>query len=155
MTTVDCLQSPSLCDCFKRTTRLGDGACAGPVAEPVIHIVGKDAGFRRTLAMRLRAAGYCAQGFPSVVAFVRVAAGRQRGCLIVDHHPPSGIDGLSLLERLPAVGVTIPAIVIGNAHDDLLCRRTAALGVVATLRKPEAADQIVDAVARATMQTAA
>lgn len=151
----DCLQSPSLCECFKRASRAAEQSCSGPATGPVIHIVGKDAGFRRTLAMRLRASGYCAQGFPSLVAFVRVAAGRQEGCLVVDHHPPNEIDGLSLLERLPAVGITIPAIVIGAAGDDLLPRRAAALGAVAVLKKPLAGDAIVAAVARAMVQSAA
>src|SRR3954463_8522768 len=120
MSQTDCLQSPSLCDCFKRTSRAGDNDCAGAVAGPVVHIVGKDAAFRRSLTMQLRAAGYCAQGFPSAMAFVRVASARQDGCLVVDHHPPNGVDGLSLLERLPAVGITIPAILVGASNDELL-----------------------------------
>jgi len=154
MTQVDCLQSPSLCDCFKRTARGNEAGCAGPVSGPVIHVVGKDAAFRRSLAMRLREAGYCAQGFPSVLAFVRVAASRQSGCLVVDHHPPHGVDALALLERLPAVGVTVPAIVIG-AKDDLLARRAAALGAVAVLSKPVHGDAIVAAVAQAMVPSAA
>ncbi|MBS0642806.1 MAG: response regulator [Acetobacteraceae bacterium] len=121
----------------------------------MIHIVGKDAGFRRRLAMRLRASGYCAQGFPSLVAFARVACGRRPGCLVIDHHLPNGVDALSLLERLPAVGITMPAIVIGSSTDDLLPRRAAALGAVAVLKKPVNEDAVVDAVAQAMMQSAA
>ena len=155
MTHADCLQSPSLCDCFKRPTRQAEAGCVGAATGPVIHIVGKDASFRRSLAMRLRAAGYCAQGFPSTVAFVRVAAGRGMGCLVVEHQPPAGVDALALLERLPAVGITIPAIVIGASGDDLLPRRAAAVGAVAVLKKPVSTDAITDAVAQAMVQSAA
>jgi FixJ family two-component response regulator len=114
----------------------------------VVFVVGEDAGVRRSLIMLFRSAGFHARGFASGFAFVAAAAWTcHRCCLVVDHQVPNGTDALALLERMPALGALVPAIIINGCEDAGFRRRAIAAGAVAVLTKPLLDDAILDAVA--------
>jgi FixJ family two-component response regulator len=120
---------------------------AGTVA-PIVLVVGEDAGVRHSLIMLFRSAGFHTCGFASALAFVRAAAWKcQRCCLVVDHQVPNGTDGLALLERLPALGASVPAIIINGSEHAGFRQRAITAGAVAVLAKPLLDDAILDAVA--------
>jgi two-component system, LuxR family, response regulator FixJ len=94
-----------------------DGAC--------VVIVEDDAPLRAALVFDLEAEGYSVASFASSeeVLAVDVAA----ACLVVDLALP-GMDGLTLIERLEARGVSAPAIIITTDPDWRSRARAAALG---------------------------
>lgn len=75
-----------------------------------------------------------------------LASGRMpdMGCLVLDHNLP-GMDGLTLLERLRARGVRLPAILITTNPRALLRDRAAAAGVP-IIEKPLLTDALLTSV---------
>ncbi|PPQ27893.1 response regulator [Rhodopila globiformis] len=148
MARIVCLQSPRIARGADQAVDADDTPLPAGLAVPVVFVVGEDAGVRHSLIMLFRAAGFRARGFASAVAFVRAAPWQcHRCCLVVDHQVPDGTDALSLLERLPLLGASIPAIIINGSDSAGFRRRAIAVGAVAVLTKPLLDDAIVDAVA--------
>ena len=71
----------------------------------------------------------------------------QTGCLILDHNLP-GMDGLTLLERLRAIGVRLPAILITTNPRAVLRARATAAGVP-IIEKPLLTDALLTAARKA------
>ncbi len=114
----------------------------------VVFVLSDNTAVRHSLVILLRSAGFSARAFGSIMAFTAaVTRTHDRCCLIVDHHVPGGIDGLKLLERLPTLGMAMPAIVVDDAADLRFRRRAAARGAIAVLTKPLTDDLILQTVA--------
>jgi len=71
----------------------------------------------------------------------------QTGCLILDHNL-RGMDGLTLLERLRAIGVRLPAILITTNPRAVLRARATAAGVP-IIEKPLLTDALLTAARKA------
>jgi FixJ family two-component response regulator len=148
MPRIVCLQSPKISHPADHAVDTDETTLPAGTAVPVVFVVGEDAGVRHSLIMLFHAAGFHARGFASAVAFVRAAAWQyHRGCLVVDHQVPNGTDALCLLERLPLLGASIPAIIINGSDSAGFRRQAIAAGAVAVLTKPLLDDAILDAVA--------
>ena len=100
-----------------------------------IAIVDDDDSVRKALSRLLRSAGMEPTTFANGEGFLESLRESRPNCVLVDVCMP-GMDGAELLQRLNAVGVNIPAIVI-TAHDDELARKAfEAAGAEAFLLKP-------------------
>jgi len=101
-----------------------------------IHIVDDDQSFGKSLKRLLNARGFSADYYPSAGAFLDSAPiGRQGNIAVVDVNMPE-CDGFSLMDRMHAIGCSMPVIVItGQVKADtrsIAIRR----GAMGFLRKP-------------------
>lgn len=114
----------------------------------MIFIIDDDEATRDSLRLLLECEGLPARDFASVGSFLerhRPAAG---DCLILDVNLP-GIGGLDLLEALRRNRNPVPAVVITGRPTPTNRRRAEALGAVAMLEKPYAAEALLAAVGQA------
>jgi FixJ family two-component response regulator len=109
----------------------------------LIVVIEDDLASQKTLARVLRAGGYDAATYSSAEDFL---ASPPIG-LLLDVHL-GGMSGLDLQRHLKEEGSTVPVIII-TAFDDARSREQAErLGCVAYLRKPCAAETILDLLKR-------
>lgn len=116
-------------------------------APGIVFVLSDNTAVRSSLLILLHSAGFAARAFGFAVAFI-AANIRMYGrcCLIVDHHLPGGIDALKLLDRLPALGMAMPAIIVDDAADLKFRQRAAARGAIAVISKPLVDDMILQTV---------
>ena len=112
-----------------------------------ICLVEDDDAVRASARMLLESVGYMVRDYASAEALLADAAAQEPACLLLDFHL-GGMTGLELLERLWARGVRTPAIIVkANANlPDERCRR---FNVLAVLRKPAPAADLLDWVEKA------
>ena len=120
-------------------------------ARTVIYIVDDDPSVRDSLAQLMRSMRLESQQFESAEQFLNEFRQDRLGCLIVDVRM-SGMDGISLCEKLAAEKISIPIIVI-SGHGDLSMReRAMKSGIVDFLEKPCNPEKLVAAVRVAVAQ---
>ena len=115
-----------------------------------IFLVDDDAAVRRGVAALLAAADYAVTSFESAEFFLESLPTLDllNGALLVDVCMP-GIQGLELLDRLKAQGVTLPAVVM-TAHGDVpMAVRAMQIGAIDFLEKPFTAEELSTALQRA------
>jgi FixJ family two-component response regulator len=113
----------------------------------VVAIVDDDSGVRNAMTKLLSAFGYSTYAFDSGAAFLRTAADSKASCLVVDIQL-GDISGVELGRQLAEAGYKFP-IIFMTAHDGETIRRQATeLGCVAYLRKPFAADLLIEAIVK-------
>lgn len=109
----------------------------------MIFIVDDDQAVRDSLGLLLAAEGLDSRSFGSPREFLdnchRLSNDDR---LIVDVDLP-GMDGISLLQRLRAQGLTLPAVVITGQPSTFVRQQALAAGATAFLEKPVDADEIV------------
>lgn len=111
----------------------------------VIAVVDDDESLRCALEGLLRATGYQARTYDGAREFLDSDGPAQAQCLISDIQMP-GMCGVELYEALRARGLHIPVIFI-TAYPGENPRITANMpGVIACLRKPFEAQQLLDCV---------
>ena len=116
--------------------------------EPMIWIVDDDAAVRWVLEKALQADGIGTQSFATADALLEAFASRQPDVLITDIRMP-GMDGLEMMQKLPADERKIPIIVM-TAHADLDSAVSAyQAGAFEYLPKPFDVDEAVALVRRA------
>ena len=111
----------------------------------MIFIVEDDEATRDSLCLLFECEGLACRGFASASAFLAAKPVLDGGCLVLDVNM-AGMDGLALLERLRASGVTTPAIMITGQASPAVLRRATAAGAVALLEKPFDSASLVDRV---------
>ena len=110
-----------------------------------VVLVDDDASVRDALALVLGLRGYRTRVFASAEDLLAVVDASWEGCVVADLRMP-GLGGLELAERLAALGIALPFIVI-TAHGDVASARAAfRLNAVDFLEKPFDDDQLVDAI---------
>ena len=112
-----------------------------------VSIVEDDASLREALVGLLRSHGYLARGFANAEDYLAVRDGRC-GCVISDISMP-GLSGIEMAERLREMGYSVPMIMITARAEPALEQQAYARGAVRVLKKPFAADALIDCVARA------
>ena len=112
-------------------------------ANRCVYIVDDDEAVRRSLSGLLESEGYAVASYGSGSEFLAAAPALAAGCLIVDIRMP-GLDGLELRERLTAVGLDFPMIVITGHGDVPLAVRAMKAGAVDFIEKPFAVTAILD-----------
>ena len=98
---------------------------------------------KRQYAIRFHFSSSRRDTFSSALDFLAAAPALPIGCLIVDIRMPE-MDGLELQERLKALALGFPMIVITGHADVPLAVRTMKAGVVDFIEKPFASETILD-----------
>jgi two-component system CheB/CheR fusion protein len=115
----------------------------------MILIVDDDAATRDSLKLLLECDGLETRGFASAQEFLDQYRPGECDCLILDLHMP-GIGGLDLLEMLRQDGNSVPVVAITALAMPQYRRRAQALGALALLEKPYAANELMELVQQAT-----
>ncbi|SIR17884.1 Response regulator receiver domain-containing protein [Pseudomonas sp. B10] len=108
----------------------------------VIAVVDDDEAMRTSLSSLLRASGYQVFCYAAPADYLASDGPAQTDCLISDIQMP-GMDGLQMLDALRARGWRMPVIFVSAHTGDLTCDKSRATDVVACLRKPFAADELL------------
>jgi two-component system response regulator FixJ len=111
------------------------------VEQRLIFIVEDDDAVRASMRVLLEASGYTVRDFASSEQLLGVGNIGDADCIVMDHNLP-GMSGIELIESLRAQGDRTPAIMVSAIGRQLIQRATKA-GVAAVLRKPMAADALI------------
>jgi FixJ family two-component response regulator len=119
-----------------------------PQVKPIVFVVDDDVSVRESLELLILSAGWQPETFASAQAFLSRAPAATPACLVLDIELP-GLNGLELQERLAVDRSEMPIIFI-TGHDDVPeTIRAINGGAVEFLRKPFAADALLQALERA------
>ncbi len=119
--------------------------------EGTVHVVDDDEAMRHSLAFLLETAGHEVRTYASAIEFLEAVPGMERGCIVTDVRMP-GLSGLELVERLKAMKVTDPVIVITGHADVPLAVNAMKAGVSDFIEKPFAQDLLLSAIRAALAQ---
>jgi two-component system response regulator FixJ len=114
-------------------------------AEPIVHVIDDDEAARHSLAFLLEAAGFEVVTYASAVEFLKAVPEMRHGCIVTDVRMPE-MSGVELVERLKALGVPDPIIVITGHADVPLAIQAMKAGVADFIEKPFSDDTILNAV---------
>ncbi|MGP0088860.1 MAG: response regulator FixJ [Xanthobacteraceae bacterium] len=103
--------------------------------DPVVHIIDDDDAMRDSLAFLLGSARIRVRSYETAVAFLNSINGMAPGCIITDVRMPQ-ISGVELLQRLRALEIGLPVVVITGHGDVPLAVEAMKLGAVEFLEKP-------------------
>jgi len=117
---------------------------SGIIVNETIYIVDDDDGIRNALRSLLECEGFDVAAFASCADFLRHVRPERPSCLLLDVHMP-GMSGLELLERIRCGGTGLPAILMTGNPDPAILSAAERAGV-ALLRKPFAAEDLVDSI---------
>lgn len=127
----------------------GAQADIAPVAEStLISIIDDDESLRAALVGLVRSLGYRASGFASAEDFLAADQAGASGAIVTDIQMP-GLSGIELKERLTADGCAAPVIMITARSEPGLQERAFASGALCVLKKPFAAEALIDCLERA------
>jgi FixJ family two-component response regulator len=101
---------------------------------PVI-LVDDDAAVRKSLKFSLEAEGLSVDVYANGADLLDAAAPPRNACLVIDYVMPE-LDGIELLRRLRARGVSAPAILITPQANSELRERAARSGFREVIEKP-------------------
>ena len=113
--------------------------------EPVIHVIDDDDSARHSLEFLIDCAGMAVRTYPSASAFLAAVPDLEPGCIVTDVRMPE-MSGLQLIERLKALGVTLPVIVITGHADVPMAIEAMKQGVADFIEKPFSDDAILGAI---------
>jgi two-component system response regulator FixJ len=116
--------------------------------EGAVHVVDDDEAMRHSLAFLLETAGHEVRTYASAVEFLDAVPGMERGCIVTDVRMP-GLSGLEMVERLNAMKVTDPVIVITGHADVPLAVQAMKAGVSDFIEKPFPQDLLLTAIGTA------
>jgi two-component system response regulator FixJ len=110
-----------------------------------VYIVDDDDGVRDSLQILLEASGYAVCGFAAPRDFLDAVRTIDFGCALVDLQMP-GMDGLELQNRLKALNIRLPVIVV-TAHGDIATAVEAMrAGAIDFVEKPFTDDAILTSI---------
>jgi two-component system response regulator FixJ len=112
--------------------------------KPFAHVIDDDDAVRESLAFLLETEGVEVKSYESAAAFLARLAEAEDGCIITDVRMPD-MNGLELVRRLNALGVTMPVIVVTGHADVALAVEAMKEGVSDFIEKPFADDAIIAA----------
>jgi two-component system response regulator FixJ len=107
-----------------------------------IYVVEDDEAVRASTRTLLEARGFLVRDFADAESFLAITDGSDADCIVLDHSL-TGMSGLDLIGLLRSRGVETPVVIVsGNGKP--LWARAAREGVHAVLRKPLAADALLN-----------
>ena len=118
------------------------------IENDILAVIDDDPGMRRAMQLLLSAYGYLIYTFDSAEAFLGVAATSRAKCLIVDIQL-GDISGVDMARQLANSDCKFPIIFMTGLDDEAISSQAEQLGCVAYLRKPFAADLLIEAIVRA------
>ncbi|GHE66164.1 DNA-binding response regulator [Camelimonas fluminis] len=110
-----------------------------------VYLVDDDEAVRHALALLLSTVDIDTMCFADPQTFLARLPGLKPGCLVLDIRMPV-ISGLKLQERLNALGVDWPTIVVSGHGDIEACRRAFRNGAVDFLSKPVDEQDLIEAI---------
>lgn len=110
-----------------------------------VYLVDDDEAVRRALGLLLATVDIKAVSFADPQAFLVQIPRLEPGCLILDIRMPT-ISGLKLQEKLSALDIHWPTIIISGHGDIEACRRAFRNGAVDFLSKPIDEQDLIDAI---------
>ncbi|HVZ08194.1 response regulator FixJ [Rhodopila sp.] len=113
--------------------------------DAVVHLIDDDDAVRQSLAFMLTASGYAVRVYESAQVFLDAVPTLQPGCIVTDVRMP-GIDGLELQQRLKALDVEMPVIVITGHADVPLAVQAMKAGAVDFIEKPFGDETLLTAI---------
>jgi len=116
--------------------------------QPLISVVDDDPSLCAAVAGLLRTLGYQSRSFLSAEAFLAWEGARGCACVITDIHMP-GLSGIDLKQLLVARNNAVPVIMITARSDEGLEERALSSGAICLLKKPFAADVLIDCLNKA------
>lgn len=114
-------------------------------SQQVVHIIDDDAAARDALAFLLDCHGMATRTYESAPLFLQAARKLETGCIVTDVRMPA-MSGLELLDKLNAMGVTDPVIVMTGHADVPMAIQAMRAGVSDFIEKPFSDDAILEAV---------
>ena len=105
------------------------------VNDLVVHVVDDDAAVRDSIAFLLDTDGIASRTYETAAALLAHAPAIEPGCIVTDVRMPE-INGLEMVRRLKASGVTLPVIVITGHADVPLAIEAMHAGVTDFIEKP-------------------
>jgi two-component system response regulator FixJ len=118
------------------------------IGDYVVHVVDDEEPVRKSLAFLLATVGFPVRLHESATGFLSVVSTAGKACLITDLKMPD-MSGVELLEKLNAMGVNMPSIVITGHGDVAMAVAAMKAGAVDFIEKPFADNALIDAVKRA------
>ena len=116
-------------------------------SDPCVVLVDDDPAVTRAIEFSFGLEGLQVRSYPDGATALASDQPRQAGCLVLDFHLPD-MDGLELLDRMRARGVSAPAILITTNPKAALRRRALAAGAP-IVEKPLLTDGLLDSVRHA------
>jgi two-component system response regulator FixJ len=113
-----------------------------------VYLVDDELAVRRSISFMLKTAGMAVEAFESGEAFLKVAAGLEPGCVLLDVRL-GGIDGLAVQQLLRERGIMLPVIIITGHGDVGLAVRAMKAGAVDFIEKPFEKATLIGAIAQA------
>ncbi|HVJ43907.1 MAG TPA: response regulator [Dongiaceae bacterium] len=113
--------------------------------QDIIVIVDDDDAARDSLKTLLEVQGFTVESFETCEDFLKSAALRRNGCLVLDVHLP-GMSGLELMEELAHRRIVHRIILVTGRNDKSIKDRATALGAAALLDKPIDFDALMAAI---------
>lgn len=121
--------------------------------EPIVYVVDDDLSVQRVLERTLTSAGWRVQMYESGPAFLDAFDPGRPGCLILDLRMPR-MNGLTVQEKLMAMGSTLPIIFLTAFGDIPTAVQAMQAGAVDFLEKPFSNQQLLRLVEQALEQEA-
>jgi two-component system, LuxR family, response regulator FixJ len=112
---------------------------------PLIHVVDDDASVRDSLTLLLESAGFQVRVYDSALSFLAAAPPRGVGCVLTDVQMPE-LNGIELQQRMGAVGIQLPVIVMTGQGDVPIAVQALKAGATDFLEKPFEDEQLLSAV---------
>jgi FixJ family two-component response regulator len=116
--------------------------------EEVVYLVDDDAAVRDALALLIRSIGLKSKTYGDPAAFLDDIKGDEVGCLVLDIRMPA-LNGFAVQERLTAMGMILPIILITGHGDIAQCRRAFQSGAVDFLTKPIDENMLIESLQKA------
>jgi two-component system response regulator FixJ len=113
--------------------------------DSVVHVIDDDEGVRSSLAFLLDCSEIATRTYESAVQFLKAVPTMEHGCIITDVRMPE-MNGLELVAKLKAMGVTDPVIVITGHADVPMAIQAMHAGVSDFIEKPFSDEAILIAV---------
>jgi len=121
---------------------------AGVAEDTLISIIDDDDSLRSALVGLVRSLGYRASGFANAEDFLAADQAGASSAIVTDIQMP-GLSGIELKERLAAQGCQAPVIMITGRAEPGLQEKALASGALCVLKKPFAAEALIDCLERA------
>jgi two-component system, LuxR family, response regulator FixJ len=113
-----------------------------------VFIVDDDEAVRESLQALLEIMGHEVETYASGEAFLATHPPEARGCALVDLRMP-GIDGLTLIQRVKARGLSLEVVVVTGHGDIALAVQAMKAGAADFVEKPYTNERILEVVRRA------